>query len=94
MRIDKVLLEKVAKNARLSLTDDEIMEFLPQLSEILELFSKLDELDTKDVKPSFQPISVSDVFRDDKAGVSFSIEEVFLNVKNRKDDYFKGPKAI
>ena len=43
--VDKRLLLKVAKNARLNLIQDEIREFLPQFEEILEAFSKLDELD-------------------------------------------------
>tara|TARA_Y100000310_G_C20507930_1_gene727347 strand:- start:645 stop:929 length:285 start_codon:yes stop_codon:yes gene_type:complete len=94
MKLDKELLQKIAANARLELTDKEIKEFLPQLQEVLELFSKLDKVDTKNVKPSFQPIPLADVMREDKVTSCLTHEEVFLNVENKQDDYFKGPKAI
>ena len=94
MKLDKKELQKIAKNARLELSEKEIKEFLPQLQEVLNLFSQLDQVDTKNVKPSFQPIKIENVTREDKITPSFSKEEVFLNVKNKQDDYFKGPKAI
>lgn len=94
MKLDSNLIKKVAKNARLSLTEEEIKKFLPQLKEILDVFSKLNEVNTDKVEPSFQPIEVKNVFRDDVVEESLDEEEVFLNVKNKKDGYFKGPKAV
>lgn len=94
MKLDKDSIKKVAKNARLDLTDSEIKKFLPQLKEILDVFSKLKEVKTDNVKPSFQPIDVKNVFRDDLVGESLSEEEVFKNIKNKKKGYFKGPKAV
>jgi aspartyl-tRNA(Asn)/glutamyl-tRNA(Gln) amidotransferase subunit C len=94
MKIDESLLQKIASNARLQLTEKEINEFLPQLREVLDLFSMLDKVDTKNTKPSFQPINVSNVLREDVITSCLTTQEVFLNVKNRKGDYFKGPKAI
>ena len=61
MNLDKELIKKVAKNSRLELTEEEIKEFLPQLKEILSSFSKLQELDTEKVKPSFQPLEIKNI---------------------------------
>ena len=43
MEVTKELLLRVAELARLKLTDKDAEEFIPQLKEIVESFSKLDE---------------------------------------------------
>ena len=93
-RVDKELLLKVAANARLNLTDAEIKKFLPQLSAVLDSFSKLDQLDVSGEAPSFQPITIKNVFRGDKAAECLSQEEALSNTKHKKDGYFKGPKVV
>lgn len=94
MNLDKDLLLQIAKNARLNLTEEEIEEFLPQLSEVLDVFSKLSDVKTDNVKPSFHPIPIENVMRDDKVENSLSAQEVFQDVKNKENNFFKGPKAI
>ena len=91
--VDKKLLLKVAANARLNLSEKEINEFLPQLKEILKAFGKLDEIDVKDEKPSFQPLSIENVARKDLVEKCLSQEEALKNTKNKKDGYFMGPKV-
>ena len=92
--VDKELFLSVAKNARLNLTDKEIDKFLPQLKEILEAFSKLDELDVSEEKPSFQPIPLKNVTRKDTVEKCLSQEEALKNTKHKKDGYFLGPKVV
>ena len=94
MKVDRELLERVAKNARLELSEEEIQEFLPQLSEVLAVFETLKEVDCSDVEPSFQPIEVTNVMREDEIIPSYPKEAVFKGVKNKEDEYFKGPKAV
>jgi aspartyl-tRNA(Asn)/glutamyl-tRNA(Gln) amidotransferase subunit C len=94
MKLNKVLLEKIAQNARLELSEKEMKNLLPELQEVLKMFSVLDEITVDQVKPSFQPIKVENVFREDKVEEGFTQEEVFLHVKNKEDGYFKGPKAV
>ncbi|MBI2106783.1 Asp-tRNA(Asn)/Glu-tRNA(Gln) amidotransferase subunit GatC [Candidatus Woesearchaeota archaeon] len=92
MKIDKKILSAVANNARIKLNKKEEEELLPQLNEILKIFSQLQGVNTKDVEPSFQPLQVKNVFREDK--VESCKEDVLANVKNKEDRYFKGPKAL
>ena len=92
--VDKRLLLKVARNARLNLAQDEIREFLPQFEEILEAFSKLDELDASKEKPSFQPIPLKNVMRKDEEEKCLAQEEALKNTKNKKGGYFMGPKVV
>ena len=94
MKLDKALIEHVAEVAKLDLTEKEIKEFLPQLKEVLESFSKLDKVDTKDVKSSFQPVEIKNVTRDDKTSECLTQEQALSLTEHKKDGYFKGPKAV
>ncbi len=92
--VDKKMILEVASNARLKLSEKEIEKFVPQLKEVLEYFSKINELDAENEEPSFQPISVKNIFREDTIGKCISQEEALSNTKNKKDGYFKGPKVV
>ncbi len=94
MKVDESLIKKVAALARLNLKDPEIARFKAQLKEILDAFSKLDEVDTKDTKPSFQPVELRNMLRRDKIEPCLTQETALKNSENKKDGYFKGPKAV
>ena len=94
IKVDKGLLQKVAANARLNLSEQEIKEFLPQFKEILDSFNKLDKLDVSEEKPSFQPTPVKNVFREDKVEKCLSQKEALSNTKHKKEGYFLGPKVV
>lgn len=94
MEVDRKLLEHVAEVARIRLNDDEIKKFLPQLKEILEFFSKLKEIDTDNVNPSFQPVELKNVMREDKEAQCLSQDDALSLTEHKKDGYFRGPKAI
>lgn len=97
VEVTKELIKKVAQNARLSLTEEELERFVPQIKEIiLDSFNKLDEFDAAGIKPSFQPIEMSNKFRKDEVKKGITQEEALLNViaKLKEEGYFKGPKAM
>ena len=94
MEVDKQLILRVAANARLKLTDEEVKRFIPELKDILETFAKLKEVDTKNVKPSFHPVPIKNVLRDDIVEPSFGQEKALRNSEHKKDGYFKGPRAV
>ncbi len=92
--VDRKLLEHVAEVARLKLTEQEIKKFLPQLKEALEFFSKLEEVDTNNIKPSFQPVELKNVMREDAEKECLSQDEALSLTEHKKDGYFKGPRAV
>jgi len=92
--LQKELIEHTADLARLKLTEAEIKKFLPQLKEILNAFSKLDEVNTNNTKPSFQPVELKNMLREDKIEKCLSQEKALKNSKENKDGYFKGPMAV
>ena len=92
--LNKELAVKLSKLARLKLFEDEINEFLPQLGDILKVFSELDEVEVKGIEPSFQPIELKNVFREDVVEPSLKREEALSNTKHKEKGFFKGPKAF
>jgi len=94
MELDRKLIEHVAELARLKLTEEEIKKFLPQLKEALEFFSQLKEVNTDNVKPSFQPVELKNVMREDKEEQCLSQDETLSLTEHKKDGYFKGPRAV
>lgn len=94
MIVDKKLIEHVAKVARLNLTNEEIIEFLPQLKEILLAFEELQEIDTTNILPSYHPVEVKNHTREDKILKSFTQKQALSNSINNKGGYFMGPKVI
>ena len=89
-KIDKNLVKRVADNARLNLSDEEVDKFTQQLEDVVGAFKTLDEVDTKNVKPSFHPQEISDVYREDKAE-KFSWDPL-SNTKHKEGKNFKGPR--
>lgn len=59
-------VDKVAKLARLELTDEERAQFGEQLPSILAYVSKLSEVDTSEVDPKAYIIEQENVFRADE----------------------------
>ena len=94
MQVDKELLHKVAAVARLNLKDDEVNKFIPQIKEILEYFSLLNELNTDGIEPSFQPIVIKNRLREDIPKEPLSQKDALLNSSQNSNGYFKGPKAV
>ena len=94
VKIDSALIEKVANNARLNLTEEEKRALAKDMKEILGVFSVLDELDVKDTKPSFQPLEIKNRWREDTKEPCLSNEEALSNTNHKKNGYFKGPKVI
>lgn len=94
MNIDPKLIKKVASTAKLELTEQELKEFIPQFEEILKVFSKLATADTKNIVPSFHPVSLKNRMREDLVKPSLSQEQALSLTQHKKDGYFKGPKVV
>jgi len=59
-------VKKIAKLARLELTDEEVEKYSAQISAILDYVSQLDEVDTENVPITTQVTGLSNVSRDDE----------------------------
>ena len=88
--IDRGLVERIARVARLELTEGEIEKFTVQLGVILEAFRELDDVDTEGVEPSFHPQELSNVLREDRA-TPWDWDPLG-NTEHREGRHFKGPR--
>lgn len=66
MKIDRQAVEKVARLARLALSDEDVVAYQAQLSSILGYIEQLDEVDTADVPPTAQVTGLVNVLADDE----------------------------
>ena len=94
MDITPELVKRVAANARLHLKEEEIKRFAAEMKDILAAFASLSEVDTKNVEPSFHPIPVKNVVREDNPGKCLDREEALSLTPHKKDGYFRGPKVL
>jgi len=88
--LDVELVKKLAEIARLELSQSELEKYSEQLKVIIEAFKELDEVDTDNVEPSFHPLEISDVLREDL------VEEwdwdPLSNSEHKEGRYIRGPK--
>jgi aspartyl-tRNA(Asn)/glutamyl-tRNA(Gln) amidotransferase subunit C len=85
---DEVL--KVARLARLELSDADVARFQEQLSAILEAVSKVSELDLSDVPPTAHPLEIQNAWAEDEPEPCLTHDEAFAN---RDGDLFRVPPA-
>ncbi len=87
-------VRKVALLARLELTPAEEQKFAGQLSDILDYFEQLSELDVTDVPPTTRAIDVSNVTREDALQPYPNRDEILDSAPDRDGEFFKVPKII
>lgn len=93
-QIDQAEVRKVAKLARLDLTDAEVEEFTGQLVAILDYVKTMNRLDTKDVEPLAHCLPVGNCFREDVVQPSLGADRALANAPDRDGDFFKVPKIL
>lgn len=94
MQVDEELVRKVANIARIELKEEDIPKFTKAFEEILSLFSELEQVDTKNVHPSFHPVEKKDHVREDKVESPLAQDDALNLSKHHKNGYFKGPRAL
>ncbi len=86
--------KKIAKLARINLSNNEEIKFTVQLNNMLNHFKKISELNTDEVEPRTHPTEIVNSFRDDIVKPSLSKEDVLKNAPHKKDGYFKAPRIV
>jgi aspartyl-tRNA(Asn)/glutamyl-tRNA(Gln) amidotransferase subunit C len=89
MKLSYEQVKHIAWLARLGLSESEMEKFSLQLSNILENFEILKEVDTTDVPPATQTLPLQNIFREDKAATSYPQSEVLANAPRQQENCFK-----
>lgn len=92
--VDRGSVKRAAEVARLRLSDDELGRFSKDLSSILVHFRLLQKADTRGLEPSFQPMPMQNVLREDRVEKGLSQKEALADAKLRENAFFKGPRVV
>jgi aspartyl-tRNA(Asn)/glutamyl-tRNA(Gln) amidotransferase subunit C len=92
--VDELHLRRIARLARIDLTEEEVGRLLPQLESVMGYFDKLRELDTEGVEPLVHAVEESNVLMPDEPGGSLSQEEALANAPRHDGSFFCVPRIL
>lgn len=95
-KLTKKEVKHVADLSNLSLTDEEIKKFTPQLDKIIEFVATLSEVDTDGVEPTSQTTGLKNILREDavKPEDYLTQSEATSGTDNSHNDLFKVPAIL
>jgi len=79
MRLSTDEVRHIALLARVGMSDEEIEQMREEMSNILEHFDVLRQVDTEGVEPTGHSADLESVMRDDEVAASRPIEDVLAN---------------
>ncbi len=89
MPLTREQVQHIARLARVGLSEDDIARFQEQLSEILDYFERLRQLDTEGVPPTTHTLPLHTVMRPDEPRPPLLSDEVLANAPRREGDLFR-----
>ncbi|MFQ5880367.1 MAG: Asp-tRNA(Asn)/Glu-tRNA(Gln) amidotransferase subunit GatC [Dehalococcoidia bacterium] len=89
MALSREEVEHIARLARVGLNEDEVGRFQDQLSQILDYFQVLRQVDTEKVPPTSHTLPLHNVDRDDAPKTSYPQEEVLANAPLAEEGLFR-----
>lgn len=89
MRITDEEVRHIATLARIGMTDDEVERMRDEMSQILESFDVLQQIDTDAVEPTGHSVDLDSVLRSDEVAESSSVADVLLNAPATEDDFVR-----
>lgn len=86
---------KLARLSRLSLTDQEVDEYLKELTQVLEYVEQLGDVDVEGLRPTTQVTGLKNVMRDDSVvDYGISREDLLRLAPKTQDDLIKVKRMI
>ncbi len=89
MRLSREEVLHIARLARVGVTDADVDKMQEQLSNILENFEILKEVDTEGVPPTAQSIALQNIMRQDTVVPSLPTDAVLANAPRQEAEFFK-----
>ena len=89
MKLSREEALHIALLARLGLTETEVDRLSEQLSNILESFEVLQQVDTSGIPPTAQSIALQNVMKDDEEAASLPPNQILANAPQRDGDFFR-----
>lgn len=89
MKLSREEVLHIARLARVGLTESEINRLSEQLSQLLENFEILQQVDTTGVPPTAQSVDLQSVMRDDEVAPSLPANDILANAPRKEGDCFR-----
>jgi len=89
MKLSREEVLHIALLARLGLTEAEVDRLSEQLSNILENFEALQQVDTEDIPPTAQSIALQNVTKDDEVTASLPPSQILANAPKKEKKFFR-----
>ena len=94
MSVDQATVTRIAKLARIAITDEDARGLVPELNNILGWIEQLGEVDTSGVEPMTAVIPNTLRLRDDVVTVGGIAEQVLGNAPDRAGPFYAVPKVV
>ncbi len=94
MSIDRNTVAKVARLARLKVTDEQLDKYAPQLANIMKFVEQLGEVNTDNVAPLASVIDLDLELRPDVINDGGIPEAVLANAPESLEGFFVVPKVV
>ena len=94
MQVDSATVKRIARLARIKITDEEAKGLEGELSGILQWVEQLSEVDTKDVEPMTRVVASELNKRADVVTDGEIADKVTQNAPFAEDHYFVVPKVV
>lgn len=91
MRVTQEDIAHVAHLARLHMEPEELQAMRGHFESILEHFATLGEIDTEGVEPTYHPLPMVNVLRQDRVAGSLDRAEILRNAPNADGECFLVP---
>ncbi len=94
MNVDETTVRRIARLARIKITDEEAKSLEKELSQILNWVEQLGEIDTKDVEPMTRVVAQELKKRKDEVTDGEIADDVIRNAPVADDHFFVVPKVV
>ncbi|MGQ0457452.1 MAG: Asp-tRNA(Asn)/Glu-tRNA(Gln) amidotransferase subunit GatC [Hyphomicrobium sp.] len=94
MQVDEATVRRIARLARLRISDAEAQSLQGELSGILDWVKQLDEVDTASIEPMTRVVGQALPMRDDKVTDGEIADAVTANAPMSEDHFYVVPKVV
>jgi aspartyl-tRNA(Asn)/glutamyl-tRNA(Gln) amidotransferase subunit C len=94
MQVDEATVRRIARLARIKITDAEAKGLVAELSGILNWVEQLDEVDTSSVEPMTRVVPIELKKRADVVTDGDIADDIVKNAPMVEDHYFVVPKVV
>lgn len=94
MQVDEATVRRIARLARIKISDTEAKGLEKELSGILDWVAQLDEVDTSNVEPMTRVVAQKLKMRDDVVTDGEIADQIVANAPLAEDNFFVVPKVV